>query len=481
MRRLLLTTIVLTACGSSSPQPLAQVANKCAVPRTGTDPVTGQAYPDRPGSLDDEKSFLRAWTDDLYLWYREVPNADPKQYATAIDYFNVLKTPAITPSGNPKDRFHFTSPTAQWEQLSQSGVEAGYGVQWVLIAARPPRKLVVAYVEPGSPAAGKIDRGADIQKIDGVAVVDGSPAPLNAGLFPASVGDTHTFEFKDVAGATHTVALTSANVTHQPVQNVKTLAGGVGYMLFNDHLATAEKALVDAVTQLQGVNDLVLDIRYNGGGYLDIASELAYMIAGPGPTASKFFEQTKFNDKHQTTDPYSGRQLAPTPFHKTSVGLSVNQGQALPHLDRPRVFVLTGGSTCSASESVINGLRGVDVQVIQIGGTTCGKPYGFVPQDNCGTTYFSIQFQGVNAKGFGDYPDGFEPAGTTAAGVPGCKVADDFAHALGDPSEARLAAALRYRTSQTCPPASASAARALAMPGGDGQALRNIWRENRWQ
>jgi carboxyl-terminal processing protease len=362
-------------------------------------------------------------------------------------------------------------------------VEAGYGVQWVLIAARPPRQLKVAYVEPGSAAAGKIDRGADVQKIDGEPLLDGDPAKLNAGLFPASIGETHTFEFKDVAGATHSVPLTSVNVTHQPVQNVGTVASGVGYMLFNDHLATAEKALIDAVTTLQakGITDLVLDIRYNGGGYLAIASQLAYMIAGPGPTASKFFEQTQFNDKYRTTDPYSGKPLAPTPFYKTSVGLSVNQGQPLPHLDLPRVFVLTGHSTCSASESVINGLRGVDVQVIEIGGTTCGKPYGFVPQDNCGTTYFTIQFQGVNAKGFGDYPDGFEPAGTTTAGVPGCKVADDFNHALGDPNEARLAAALQYRTSQTCPPVSASIASALTVPGGEGEALRNIWRENRWQ
>ena len=65
--------------------------------------------------------------------------------------------------------------------------------------------------------------------------------------------------------------------------------------------------------------------------------------------------------------------------------------------------------------------------------------------------------------------------------LPGCKVADDFTHALGDPGEARLAAALQYRTSQTCPTISASIANALTVPGGEGEALRNIWRENRWQ
>ncbi len=94
------------------------------------------------------------------------------------------------------------------------------------------------------------------------------------------------------------------------------------------------------------------------------------------------------------------------------------------------MFVLTGNGTCSASEAIINGLRGVDVQVIQIGATTCGKPYGFYPQDNCGTTYFSIEFKGVNAKGFGDCADGFSPAtpARLPAQLPGCSVADDFTH-----------------------------------------------------
>ena len=65
----------------------------------------------------------------------------------------------------------------------------------------------------------------------------------------------------------------------------------------------------------------------------------------------------------------------------------------------------------------MNSLRGVDVEVIQIGSTTRGKPYGFYPTDNCGTTYFTIQFRASNAKGFGDYSDGFSPANT--AGVQG--------------------------------------------------------------
>jgi hypothetical protein len=121
------------------------------------------------------------------------------------------------------------------------------------------------------------------------------------------------------------------------------------------------------------------------------------------------------------------------------------------------VFVLTGPGTCSASESIINGLTGIDVEVIQIGSATCGKPFGFYPFDNCGTTWFSIQFRGAKSKGFGDYSDGFAPvtfAPLDGSQLPGCSVQDDFTAPLGDTEEARLAAALVYRIDGSCPIAS---------------------------
>jgi hypothetical protein len=151
------------------------------------------------------------------------------------------------------------------------------------------------------------------------------------------------------------------------------------------------------------------------------------------------------------------------------------------------VYVLTGGNTCSASEAIMNGLRGVNVEVIQIGSVTCGKPYGFYAQGNCGTTYFSIQFRGVNAKGFGDYTDGFFPVNSPAARggdatLPGCSVADDFSHALGDPAEGRLAAALAYRSSSSCPGPATGVVKPFAASSaeqGDVIVPKTPWRENR--
>lgn len=433
----------------------ATVAGMCASPRSGINPETGRAYPDTSGTLDNEKSWVRGWIDETYLWYGEVPTTlKAADYATPVAWFNVLKTPATTPSGRAKDRFHFTYNTEVYRQLSQGGVSAGYGMETAAVRSSPPRDIRIALVEPSSPAnTAGLKRGAKILTIDGVDVVNSTGTAnvnaINGALSPKAVGESHTFTFEVGGVAQSPVQLTAANVTSTPVQNVQVIdtgSGRVGYLLFNDHITTSEAQLIDAVNTFKqgaGIQDLVLDMRYNGGGQLLIASRLAYMISSPGVTSGKTFEQLAFNDKN--------------PFHLTVaqtltpfVGTS-RTGQALPTLGLSRVTVLTGPDTCSASESVINSLRGVGVTVNLVGGTTCGKPYGFYPQDNCGTTYFAIQFKGVNQQGYGDYSDGFAPTA-------GCTVADDFNHQLGDKAEARLAAALALRSTSSCSVGSTKAA-----------------------
>ena len=417
------------------------VANRCEAPRSGSSI-------DKPGTLLNEQMWVRSWIDETYLWYREVPTTYlPQSFATPIAYFNVLKTTATTASGKPKDQFHFTYTTAEWE-ASLNGVELGYGMLLAMTRNTPPRRAVISIVEPGSPAAlAGLQRGDVLLTVDGVDFVNApdaaSVAIINAGLFPQAQG-THSLVFSR-GGAPMSVSLTAVSVNTSAVQNeriIDTPTGKVGYLTFNTHNNVAERQLVETMRRFQaaGISDLVLDVRYNGGGYLDVASELAYMIAGPQVTTGKTFEQVVFNDK---TKPE-----APVPFHAQSQGFPAPNplatGTPLPSLGLKRVTLLTTGNTCSASEAIINGLRGVDVQVNLIGGTTCGKPYGFYPAPNCGTTYFAVQFQGVNAKGFGDFADGMAPT---------CDVADDYQHQLGDAAEGMLAAALRYRSSGSCAPA----------------------------
>ncbi len=108
-----------------------------------------------------------------------------------------------------------------------------------------------------------------------------------------------------------------------------------------------------------------------------------------------------------------------------------------------KVYVLAGPRTCSASEQVVNGLRGVGVDVVAIGDTTCGKPVGFLPQgDACGTTYSVVNFEGVNARNEGRYFDGFAAT---------CAVAEDFSVPIGATNDSLLVAAAHHADNGACP------------------------------
>ncbi len=314
----------------------SSVAAQCAAPRNGIDPDTGAAYPDRAGSVDLEKSWVRSWIDETYLWYNEVPaTLKAADYATPVAFFNVLKTPATTtPSGRAKDRFHFVYDTEVYRQLSQGGVSAGYGMETASVRSSPPRNIRIAFVEPNSPAtAAGLQRGAKMVEVDGVDVVNSTGTAnvnvINRAISPQAVGESHTFVFEVDGVRQPAVPLTAARITSTPVQNVRTIGAAgdrVGYFLFNDHITTSEAQLIAAVNQLKldgGIQDLVLDMRYNGGGQLSIASRLAYMVAAPATTAGKTFELTTFNDKN----PFH-LTLAQTlvPFYSTS-----RTGQLLPH------------------------------------------------------------------------------------------------------------------------------------------------------
>ena len=248
-------------------------------------------------------------------------------------------------------------------------------------------------------------------------------------------------------------ALLSASGKSVPVTTIVTSPNGrrVGYILFNDHNAGAQDELIAAFQSLRsgGVSDLVLDMRYNTGGFLYVAQTAASMVTGP-QSEGRTFEELRYNNKRQaetaaSTYVFSGKVQTAEKLYPT--------GAPLPQLNLPRLYVLSSGQTCSASESIVNSLRGIDVDVILVGSTTCGKPYGFHRQDNCGLAFFAIEFQGFNAKNFGDYTTGFKAT---------CPVADNFTTALGSTAEPLLAGALRHIDTGSCPPASAASQGAVS-------------------
>jgi carboxyl-terminal processing protease len=408
-------------------------------------------------TVDDEKKWVRAHLDDVYFWYNEIVDVDRSRYATPEDYFTALLV-------RSHDRFSFADSQAVIDAFNQAGEEVGYGMELVLI----DNHLRAAYVEPNTPAAGQgIQRGAEITGINGIPIGELSRDVQIAALYPAAGGTSNQFTILD-AGATapRTVTMAATTITHAPVLQSSILPVGdkhIGYIVFNDHIATAEDPLVAAFSQFQqsGIDDLVLDLRYNGGGFLYIASEVATMIGGPS-LPGQTFEQLRFNAKHpeKTSDPNNT-----IPFYQDST-----KGATLPQLNLPRVFVLTGNGTCSASESIINGLSPF-VRVITIGSNTCGKPYGMVQTNNCGEAYFAIQFEGVNSQSQGGYVNGFAPA---------CPASDDLDHQLGDTHERLLSTAVSYSTTGSCPVTSITQALTAKYAPLSAQPFHRLpWRDNR--
>ena len=446
---------------------------QCQTPRSGNDP-DGNPFPDRAGSTLIEKFWLRSWSHETYLWNNEIQDRDPNSIADRVAYFDVLKTNELSTTGSmrEKDDFHFSEPTEDFFERRNSTATSGYGVRFAFIKSTAPnREIRVLYTEPNSPASAEqngdvnFQRGALLIAIDGEDVINGSDVDtLNNGLFPSTAGEEHTFTVRDPGSNTdRTFTITSKDIAPSPVNRteiINTATGKVGYMLFNTFSPfESERSLNDAFTMLESENidDLVLDLRYNGGGLIAVAAQLGYMVAGSNRTAGKTASLLQYNEDAGNTDPVTGEAIEPIPFIDKGVGFSVSRGTDLATVDLPRVYILTTGSTCSASELVINSLRGIDYDVIVIGDTTCGKPYGFLPTDNCGRTYYTIQFRSVNDKGFGDYSDGFSPQDSSnrfSQKSPGCTIADNVSgtsRELGDENEALLSAALYYRDNDMCP------------------------------
>jgi carboxyl-terminal processing protease len=228
-------------------QPSSVYAARCVAPRSGTNPETGQPYPDLTGTVVDQNNWLRSWTRELYLWYSEVPDLNPASYATPA-YFDLMKTSAKTSTNADKDRFHFTYSTPEWLALSGAGQQVGYGLQWALVPGpQDSTRVIIAYVEPDVPAAtlaAALSRGVEVISVDGVTLATAQTQAdvdkVNAGLFPDDAGENHTFGVRELNGTNRNVMLQTAVVTSDPVPVVDvltTLAGDqVGYLLFNDHM-----------------------------------------------------------------------------------------------------------------------------------------------------------------------------------------------------------------------------------------------------
>jgi carboxyl-terminal processing protease len=400
------------------------------------------AFAQNDCSVLGQNAFVRSTLQNIYFWYRELPDLDPGAAASPEAYLDAVRYKALDTS------FSYITGRAANDAFYSDSQFIGFGFGYKLVSEDDLR---VMQVYAGSPAADAgLSRGDRILAVGGRSVGELlATGELGAAFGPAEIGYAIDLRVRALDGADRGVTLAKRLVTIPTVSDTKLLGVGgrvVGYVHFRNFVQPSHGALDAAFFTLEmaGASELVLDLRYNGGGLVDVAQYLAGLIGGYR-TDGQVFTQFFHNDKN------------------TALNKVVRFGQPEHALSLERVVVITTRASASASELVVNSLRPF-IKVVLVGDTTYGKPVGQYGFNFCDKVLVPVSFTLRNALGYGDFFGGFPPD---------CAAADDFEHPLGDAGEASLTEALHFIDSGTC----SAAARTRARP----RDLRPLLRESGWQ
>jgi len=394
---------------------------------------SGESVTEFDCSVVGQKAYVASIMSNYYLWYDRVPAVNVAAASSAEELMQEMTYPELD---------HWSGIQRQEErtQFFDQGRFQGLGYT---LGLDVDGGLRISWVHEGS-AAGRagLDRGALIIGVNGHPIEELTQAELGNELSR----DVVVHRVQELDGTVHDVELRQGDVDITSVKSVRVLDsahGPVGYLMFTTFVRPGEEELLAAFRQFQdaGVKQLVIDLRYNGGGLLSTAALLGSLIDKRGAGQPLIVET--YNDLHPEMNRH--RLMFDTP----------------EAVDVPRVVFLATGRTASASEQVINGLAPyLDVQVV--GSRTLGKPVGADSWTHCDFAIAPITFRSLNADGQGDYFGGIEPV---------CEVPDDLLHRLGDPDEAQLHAALRVLDDQPCadrdPSELDTAFPGAALPGAD--------------
>lgn len=386
-------------------------------------------------SNDGQKQFVLDALYDWYLWNADLPaNLSIADYATPEQLvIEVTETYGPQkPDGTPLDRFSSVGSLQADQQFFGEGKYEGFGFSW----REEGGEMRMTGVFAGSPAdVAGIARGQTVVTLNDrtyANIVGGEG--INA-FFDAN--DTVTFVMERLDTTTFSADVTKAIVTIPPVPQARLINIGdgvppVGYMEFRTFISTAEPrfATVFADFAAAGVTDIIIDMRYNGGGLVRTAELLGdYLgsVANPGAV----FSRTEFN-----------ADRAPA---NNSIDLFANPAVA-NGLNTSRFIVIASAGTASASELVTNSLIPyADVWIV--GANTFGKPVGQVGIEFCEKILRPTSFRTANALGDGDYFDGLPVD---------CPAADDLDIPVGDDSDPNVIAGVSIATTGACPAPAAS-------------------------
>ena len=394
----------------------------------------GAALAQTDCTIPGQNLFVRNTLQDVYLWYRELPDPNTALFDSPEAYLEAVRFRPLD------ERFSYITTEAASDAFFSDSQFIGIGLGYTFEGEAQEMRLTEVY--PGSPAFdGGLRRGHRILAINGTTVADLIARGEFGGAFgPSEIGVAVAIRFRDLAGAEAEATLTKRLVTIPTVSDTRVLdvdGRKVGYLVFRNFVQPSVAALTTAFAQLRagGANELVIDLRYNGGGLVSVAQQLGGHIGGAA-TARQTFVRFVHNDKNSHRDT---TYLFPT---------------LVASLNLSRVVVIATHASASASELVINSLRPF-MPVTVVGDATYGKPVGQYGYRFCGKVLFPVAFSGKNARDEGDY----------FGGIPAdCRAPDDLDHELGDAAEGSLAESLRFLQSGSCSAAAAARARAARAP-----------------
>ncbi len=400
------------------------MVNSSAAPASPVSPAAPGAPTGTGMAQLNQAAFQK--TQNYYLWNNQLPATlnfgsypDPVAIMTGIRQYS-------TEAGftGPADRWSFAMKKTEWDLISTGyssvSSSSSAGDLGISVFFRSEGDLRVRLTEPNSPAATLgIRRGWRITKINGNTNITTSNSSFIVDNLYKSTTASVTFLKPDGANVEMSLAATSYAKKPVYMDTVFTTATGkAGYMVYNSFLgninqSAAEYARVFNKFAAAGVNDLIIDLRYNGGGYVDLQTKLANYIINSSAGGSIMMRQI-YNNNHSAEN-------TTTMFNKTG-GVNVN-----------RVYFIVSRSTASASELLINNLKPyMDVRLIGASNTH-GKPVGYFPIENGEWYIFPVSFKTVNKNGEGNYYGGL---------IPTALVADGLDKDWGDVTEASLASAL---------------------------------------